>query len=1226
MRKVSITLSLLLALIVLSVPVFAENDIPTTYIQLKPTTLNKVDEKHVQFGYYPQTEVVANESQCGTSGQDWGTSEDYYLDANLYSSLQSAQWDSNGDTEIGGSRYHRITRSDTYNTYASDGYYSWANDSEYHYFKYEPLKWRILQISDTDAFLFSDTIIDYRPFWNGTVGSDTVTYWDSSDLRAWLNNSFLNIAFTELEKLVVKTTQNRDPYDDTNNPLVSEDKVFLLSESAASKSSYGFASMSPATDKARALKASTYAKAMGIYVYPYDYNSQLGNSTWALITRSYNGGKNHYMSAGPGGSISGGNLGEGLSAGACFGIAPAMHISLKSKDPIITSNVYKSMSLSESQYFYDGSEKCPQITIEGLSEGTDYVVTYSNNIEAGTATVTAEGIGRYEGKITNTYSIKKHQLSENTITLSETSFYYDGQAKEPLVSIGDLTQDVDYEVAYENNIQSGTATVTATGIGMYTGELSATFTINKTLLSNIGITLSEDFYYYDGTEKCPEVIVGELKEGEDFTVKYNNNISPGTATAKATGIGNYTGSVSATFTIDKVDISNYEATLSEDRLQYDGEEKCPTVTVDSLIEGTDYDVSYFNNVNAGKATVTIVGKGRYKGTITKQFTIWKEFYSLFVDDNEEELYAEGDTVIIKNNKETEYRTFAAWKVVSGTLPLSSDELKENPLTFKMPAVDIKIAATFNGTTLQEDIANEDERYNAILNKEASLRSNIESYSNAINQVMNRYGESILQSVSYYESQFNSTHETLVQKQEELAREQANTNGGSPTTIARLKQEIAELNQECIMYTDLKQAAEWQKQVNSLQKELNKINLSNERIKHENNIETICENHYVTDVSVPEIEYILFDKDEYEYTGKAIHPIITVIDINGNTLGSESYDLVFPDDCTSVGDHVVTINLKGYYAGTKNKSFVIAQHSYGDWVITKEPTCIEEGSKEKTCSDCGKIVVEKIEQLGHDWNSEYTTDKEATCEAEGLESIHCKRCGESKDIRPIAILDHTYTDWTITKEASCTETGLKERTCISCGNKEEIVIPITHEYGNPVVVKEATCVDPGIMETKCSICNNVITEEIPALGHKWNTTYTVDVAASYTAVGSKSIHCLQCNESKSGTSVKIPQLEKVDLPAISIKKPAAAKKSATIKWKKLSKANKKKVSTIQIQYGLDKTFKTGVKTITAKNTAASKKITKLISKKTYYIRIRAYKKVSGVTHVSKWSAVKSVKAK
>ena len=103
-------------------------------------------------------------------------------------------------------------------------------------------------------------------------------------------------------------------------------------------------------------------------------------------------------------------------------------------------------------------------------------------------------------------------------------------------------------------------------------------------------------------------------------------------------------------------------------------------------------------------------------------------------------------------------------------------------------------------------------------------------------------------------------------------------------------------------------------------------------------------------------------------------------------------------------------------------------------------------------------------------------------------------------------------------------------------------------------------------------------------------------------------------------------EVVDLPAIKIKKIQASKKSATVRWNKLSSKNIKKIGGFEIQYSLDKTFCVGVKTKTVKKNLLLKKITKLKSKKKYYFRIRTYKKIKGVKHVSKWSKVKKVKVK
>ena len=104
-------------------------------------------------------------------------------------------------------------------------------------------------------------------------------------------------------------------------------------------------------------------------------------------------------------------------------------------------------------------------------------------------------------------------------------------------------------------------------------------------------------------------------------------------------------------------------------------------------------------------------------------------------------------------------------------------------------------------------------------------------------------------------------------------------------------------------------------------------------------------------------------------------------------------------------------------------------------------------------------------------------------------------------------------------------------------------------------------------------------------------------------------------------------EIMDLPAVKIAKPKAAKKSAVVKWKKVSKENRRKIGKIQIQYSTDKKFAgSDTKTRFAKKSKKSLKIQKLKAKKKYYVRVRAYKVVNGQIHVSKWSKVRAVKAR
>ena len=157
-----------------------------------------------------------------------------------------------------------------------------------------------------------------------------------------------------------------------------------------------------------------------------------------------------------------------------------------------------------------------------------------------------------------------------------------------------------------------------------TAEIPA---LSRISISKASVTLSTSTYAYDGKAKKPGVTVKlngkALKNGTDYIVSYSNNTKVGTATVKITGKGNYTGSVSKTYSIK----NNFKkATISGiSNKSYTGKNITQSITVKyngkTLKNGTDYTVSYSNNKSIGTATVKIAGKGSYTGTITKTFKI-----------------------------------------------------------------------------------------------------------------------------------------------------------------------------------------------------------------------------------------------------------------------------------------------------------------------------------------------------------------------------------------------------------------------------------------------------------------------------------------------------------------------------------------------------------------------------------------------------------------------------
>ena len=295
------------------------------------------------------------------------------------------------------------------------------------------------------------------------------------------------------------------------------------------------------------------------------------------------------------------------------------------------------VTLSPTSYSYDGSEKKPTVTVQYqdavLRSGVDYTVAYSNNKNVGTGSVTVTGAGNYIGEKTANFTISKGDLSAASVSVSPSSYVYDGNAKTPAVTVKmgnkTLTAGTDYSVQYTNNTNAGTATVTVTGAGNYTGTKAASFTISQADLSQSSVSPSPTSYTYDGSAKTPTVTVKmgnkTLTAGTDYSIQYSDNTNVGTASVTLTGAGNYTGTKTASFTISKADLSQASVSLSPTRYTYDGSAKTPTVTVKlgntTLQAGTDYTVQYENNKSVGTATVTVTGKGNYTGTAKATFKI-----------------------------------------------------------------------------------------------------------------------------------------------------------------------------------------------------------------------------------------------------------------------------------------------------------------------------------------------------------------------------------------------------------------------------------------------------------------------------------------------------------------------------------------------------------------------------------------------------------------------------
>ena len=260
---------------------------------------------------------------------------------------------------------------------------------------------------------------------------------------------------------------------------------------------------------------------------------------------------------------------------------------------------------------------------EVLKEGTHYTVSYDENAkEVGTYEVVFTGIGdTYAGTVSKTFRITGTPLTASKLDFGkdwQKAMTYNGTVLEQTLQLSykkdrntliPMVPDLDYTLTYENATNvSNKATVVIVGKGQYTGTVKKTFKITPYSLEDgerekqIKITLAKASVAYEKGGAKPKVTVTYLMpgadertplvEGKDYTVQYKNNGKTAGAGEKKSptftvkGKGNFTGSLSRTFTIEPQDIGNL------------------SITAEDVMASAP-------NTNRGE-TVGLTGKGKYR--------------------------------------------------------------------------------------------------------------------------------------------------------------------------------------------------------------------------------------------------------------------------------------------------------------------------------------------------------------------------------------------------------------------------------------------------------------------------------------------------------------------------------------------------------------------------------------------------------------------------------------
>ena len=308
------------------------------------------------------------------------------------------------------------------------------------------------------------------------------------------------------------------------------------------------------------------------------------------------------------------------------------------------------LSLPSDGYTYDGEAKTPAVSSVKLNNNTiisdNYDVSYSNNINAGTATVTVTGKKTYTGTATATFTIKKAPLSDLAVLVPGWTYgQYDSEVNAPHVrgNIGEGTETITYKAAGATTFTStvpqnaGTHTVkvvVAATDNYAAGEATSEFTVAK---ADIQLAVNIDDWTYGDDAKAPSLTGNSGNGTVTYTYAKANSDNWDSTVPTAAGnycvkavvpeTDNYNGAVdTAPFTIAKADFS--KVTIADIAAQtYTGSQITPAVTVtfkDKAVATSEYSVSYGENKNVGEGTVTLTTTGvnfAAGGTISKNFQI-----------------------------------------------------------------------------------------------------------------------------------------------------------------------------------------------------------------------------------------------------------------------------------------------------------------------------------------------------------------------------------------------------------------------------------------------------------------------------------------------------------------------------------------------------------------------------------------------------------------------------
>ncbi len=613
----------------------------------------RVGEK-IEYGTYPQSKVTDETILAALNAKvkdsKWISYGYYYSDTfDTYGgNMQPGDFMKYYDTMLDGVKYRAVTftgyrpdwtkgSSSAGNSHQDDnGYYvSDESNTNIYWFRFDPVEWKVLD-PDTGLIL-CNSAIDSQPYCNYVIFSDGVggsytpysdaektcfaTDFANSSIRQWLNNDFMNTAFSSSQQENILLSENLAGAGEVNyannggslyNFGPTSDKIFLLSETEILNMALLYVSegINYYNYEDFCLPASDYAKCQGLDCTNYSGFSELEGMIYWWTRSPSETFASYARVVNPDGSVTG-----SAELDTCIGVVPAMRLNELKSDP--TGAPIRAAIPEGAKETYDNTEHTGVESDDGYTLSGTVTATDAGEY---TATATLEDGYIWKDGTTEdkeiTWKITPKSIIDDMITLTPDAAEYNGGEITPEITVkyGEivLTKDTDYTVIYSNNVNaSENAKVTVTGKGNYTGSADKTFRINpkavtitandQTYPFNDQIQGEGDTAYEDPAEIAEKVTADGLVSGDTLESiildgqakdidEYEGAIVPSSAVIKNSGGQDVTSNYNITYTAGKLTITSVNAPLTINYVYENGTTAADTYT-DNIEIFTGYSVT-----------------------------------------------------------------------------------------------------------------------------------------------------------------------------------------------------------------------------------------------------------------------------------------------------------------------------------------------------------------------------------------------------------------------------------------------------------------------------------------------------------------------------------------------------------------------------------------------------------------------------------------------------------